>query len=251
MLNYLKAELYKLLHQRAFCVSLSLLLALEGLLVVLLRALGAWNFNQSVSLLYGGLPAGFFLIYPLGTLAFSEQYKYNTLKNELSFGIPRARVYLGKLLASAIICIFACALVIAFFLGASWVLFPVAPGGGLPTDLGTLAHCLLIALPPWLGALSLLHMLQFTTKNTVLFTVLYIAYFMVFEPFVGLFANSLTVAAWQNAFYILHRLQLSTPLNNLTGDLTPVLMWAWLVGMGWVVVTCAIGLTVFSKKDIK
>lgn len=252
MLNYLKAELYKLLRQRSFCVSLSLLLFFEGLLAVLLRLMGVqWTFNQSAVLLCGLLPFGFFLIYPLSTFVFSEQYKHNTLKNEIFFGLPRSRIYLGKLLSAAITCIFTCTLAIAFFLGASWLLFPVAPGADLIVKVNILGYCLLIALPLWLGALSLLHMLQFSIKNTTVFTVLYIAYFMVFEPLVWLFASSLTVKPWHNAFNVLHRLQLSTPLDNLSGNLTPVLGWAWLVGVGWLVVTTAVGLFTFCKRDIK
>ena len=251
MLNYLKAELYKLLHQRAFCVSLSLLLVLEGMLAVLQRLIGSWDFNRTVALLCGGLPAGFFLIYPLGTFVFSEQYKHNTLKNEQAFNFSRQRIYLGKFFASAITCTFVCILSIGFFLGFSWFLCPNEPGADAVTGLILLGYCLLIAFPLWLGALSLLHMLQFSIKNTTVFTVLYIAYFMAFEPMVWLFANSLTVKPWNDTFSVLYRVQLSTPLSHLTGNLTPILGWAWLVGMGWLVLTTVVGLFLFRKRDIK
>lgn len=252
MLNYLKAELYKLLHQRSFCVSLSLLLFLEGLMAVLLRLTGIqWVLNQSVVLLCGMFPFGFFLIYPLSTFIFSEQYKHNTLKNELTFGLPRPRVYLGKLLTAAIVCIFTCVLAVTVFLGASRILFPPATGVDLAVDLTLLGHCLLIALPLWLGALSLLHMLQFMIKNTTLFTVLYIAYFLFLEPMVWVLVNSVAGEPLRGNLQALQSVLLSTPLDHLSGSLTPILGWAWLVGIGWLAVTTLLGLLVFYKRDIK
>ena len=40
-----------------------------------------------------GMPVGLYLVAVGGDAVFSEQYKYNTLKNEVSYGLTRVQVY--------------------------------------------------------------------------------------------------------------------------------------------------------------
>ena len=49
-------------------------------------------------------------------LVFSEQYKIGTLKNEISYGIPRSRIYLGKLVLEIAVAVLACALAVGLYL---------------------------------------------------------------------------------------------------------------------------------------
>ena len=48
------------------------------------------------------LTVGIYLVPAICDIIFSDQYKLNTLKNEMAYGTPRLRVYFGKLLASVI-----------------------------------------------------------------------------------------------------------------------------------------------------
>ena len=53
-------------------------------------------------------------------------------------------------------------------------------------------------------------------------------------------------------FLVLYRLLFTSPLDGIMDRLGdwPTVGWSWAVGGGWVLVTTAIGLTAFRKKEI-
>ena len=63
-----------------------------------------------------GMVMGLWLVAIGGDLVFSEQYKIGTLKNEISYGIPRSRIYLGKLVLEIAVAVLACALAVGLYL---------------------------------------------------------------------------------------------------------------------------------------
>lgn len=256
MLNYLKAELYKGARWRA-ALPVALLL---GFLVVFLLLLTwatstKWQLIDSVTFLLDILILGFFLLILPASAVFSEQYKYKTLKNEVCFGIPRARVYLGKLMASLVLAAILCAWMILLWLGLSAALFQAAPREELIRAAAKLGVGLLTALPLWLGALGLFHALQFTLKSTTLVYVLYLGYFIAIDPILGLL-GLLNEAKVGTVFFglcsFLSKCVLSGPLEGLSMGLgLERLAWAWPVGLGWLAVTTVVGLMLFLRQDIQ
>ena len=120
MLNYIRAEVYKLARRKYTWIFLGVMLLLESLLVA------AWtytNFMGNHVDFYTGaiivlslLPMGFYAALLTSDIVFSEQYKHNTLKNEVSFGVPRGRIYLGKLLVQLGLSVVMCAVMIGYYL---------------------------------------------------------------------------------------------------------------------------------------
>lgn len=256
MLNYLKAELYKGARWRA---ALPVALLLGFLVVFLLLLTWAtstnWQLIDSVTFLLDILILGFFLLILPASAVFSEQYKYKTLKNEVCFGIPRARVYLGKLMASLVLAAILCAWMILLWLGLSAALFQAAPREELIRAAAQLGLGLLTALPLWLGALGLFHALQFTLKSTTLVYVLYLGYFIAIDPILGLL-GLLNEAKVGTVFFgfcsFLSKCVLSGPLEGLSMGLgLERLAWAWPVGLGWLAVTTVVGLMLFLRQDIQ
>ena len=117
MLNYIRAELWKLRRRKYLWVLLAVMLGLEGLFAVM----SAWHrdFSDLVELGAATMLLGLYLSIFLADMVFSDQYKIGTLKNEISFGLPRRRIYLGKLCAALLTGLASCALLLGFYLGAA------------------------------------------------------------------------------------------------------------------------------------
>ena len=62
-----------------------------------------------------GMVLGLWLVAIGGDLVFSEQYKHHTLKNEVSFGIPRARIYLSRWAAVFLVMLLLYAVLVAVY----------------------------------------------------------------------------------------------------------------------------------------
>ena len=119
MRNYLAAECYKVFHRKYFYLSLLVVLALEGLIVW-----GSWftwsngntgmDFYSAAITMVMLLSIGLYATILTGDMVFSEQYKYNTLKNEVAFGVPRWRIYLGKLTVATLVALVAAVVMTVF-----------------------------------------------------------------------------------------------------------------------------------------
>lgn len=249
--KYIGAELYKVLHRRTYTLGLlAFLLGGEALLLFLLKTAGfsnATTFNDVLGVLPMTLSMGLYLVPAMVDIVFSDQYKQNTLKNEVSYGLPRGRIYLGKLLSSALVAVALCAVLVGGYLGLSLLLFPA--GEGLETSLRTLGLWLAVAFPLWMGGLGLGLFLQFTMKSTAAT----ITYVMIvgflgsgFLELMEVFLPSLELAA-----DVVQTISLNTPFNLMrTQSPEEVMGYAWTLGMAWLVVSTAAGLVCFQKKEI-
>lgn len=182
--NYLSAECYKAVHRKYIYIFSAAMLGLVAAFMLLLRIEGMSQSGDgmlmvqrvSVSELLGilamALSAGLYFLMIAADIVFSDQYKYNTLKNEVSYGLPRWQIYLGKLTASALTAGILCLVLMGGYIGIGCVLFPAGEDFG--TNLATFAKWLLIALPLWLGGLGFFNMLQFLIKGSNAATVFYV-----------------------------------------------------------------------------
>lgn len=250
MLDYLNAELYKATHRRVYLLGmLGFLLVGETSLLLLLRyATGeAQNtFKDAVGILLLALSVGTYLALMVCDLVFSDQYKLNTLKNEMSYGLPRGRVYLGKLLAAAIASVVLCALVIAFYLTLARVLFPVA--GDITEVLSALGKALAGALPLWLGALGLGLMLLFVTKGSTIATVIFVLLLGPLDSVLQLLA--LFAPSLRGVVEAVRPWLLSNGFNGLINTGALDLSHCWLLGMAWFLISTVIGFIAFQKREI-
>lgn len=244
MLNYIKAELYKVRRRPAVWAGLPVLLLLEGIFLVLVRlsASQEMTFGDMAYLLESMLLFGFVLLLSPANVVFSEQYKHRTLRNEVEFGLPRRRIYLGKLVTSLLLACLTCLALLAVWLGGSMLLTGDLSGMDMLPRLTELGHNLLLFLPLWLGALGLYHALQFAVHSSAGAIMLYLGYFLIIEPF-GIFleevgAGPLSLLVRQVSFSM-----------ALTGENAGILR-AWLVGLGWLVGSTAAGLALFHRRDI-
>ena len=254
--KYLLAEGYKLTRRSYLWLALLITGALELLLVVLFAALNGDVTNMTASvgltvLLYL-LPFGYYATAVTGDIVFSEQYKHNTLKNEVAYGLPRLRIYFGKLLASTLLALAACAVLVLWYGLLCGVLLP--GDGAMLNAWRTVGFGLLTALPVWLGAQSLYLTCFFVFRGSTAATLVGTGILAILGQALQLLylLVSVRVPALGEVVLVLQDLLLTAPLEGLIDDVWnwSRMGWAWAVGLGWCAATTAIGCWSFHRREI-
>ena len=258
MLNYLRAELYKLRHRKSFWITLGVLLALEALLVwgfTFVNAHGGHVYFDDcvLDIIPRMLSVGGYFTILAGDMVFAGQYRNATLKNEVSFGLPRWRIYLGKLIAQLLAAIFLCFAMIGFYVAACrWFL----PEGGIENAqvMLLLAKSLLAALPVWIGVQAMVCACFFTIRGGAASAITAILIFGALPQAMWL------LAAMYGAYpFGLFLWQVREWMPTIMLDATPNYLLAnygvWLgkmclTGGAWLVGSTALGLWVFGRREI-
>ena len=254
MLNYLSAELWRMARRRAACAGWGLYLLLTFLTGLTFRGNPA---SECILAFQNFMVMGLYMAMPLAGWAGGGLDRAGGLANEVSFGLPRVRIYLGKLsaalLAGTVLFLLTTA---AFFLGA---LSPEAmlDAGGEERALAgfALLHAMLHSLPRYVGAVSLSYFLLFTIHPAGVGTVLYYLYIVLGEltlaavrvmdmGVAGELLNRLAEAVrpflLSNAYFVFS--QENTP---------PTLENSWLTGALWLLLTTVPGLLLFRRREIR
>lgn len=250
MLRYLRAEVYKAARRKYPYGFLLAMFLCEGLLVAGWAFTNAngndVGFSTGAGTLAMLLQVGLYSTLLIGDIVFSEQYKFSTLKNEVSYGIPRSRIYLGKLAVECLTALVLCTLVIGFYLGLCWVFLPHDPAADAQT-LRAVGYCLLVSLPLWLGALGLVNLLFFQIKNSTVASFAVVGIFLGAAPLLQLLG-----ALVHPVFTALYSVMLTPPMDlapRMVGDMA-LLGRAWAIGAGWFAACTLIGLVLFRDKEI-
>ena len=146
MLNYIKAELWKVLHRRGVYVLLALLLLCTALFFMRYSYGGFSSLAKgiSVTMVVGMLAAPLLVQLVDGGTA-------DTLKNELSFGLRRGTVYWGKLCAALLLGLAFCLVLVGGSLAGGWLFLPRGEPEEALEGLALVGFCLAGALPIWCG----------------------------------------------------------------------------------------------------
>ena len=279
MRRYLQAEFYKLAHRnyaRAILLSVPVLVICYLAMMVSQRSHGAasWTFHGVMSLSVSLLPLGFLATLIVCDLVFAGQYRRGTLKNEVAYGLPRSRIYLGKLLAQVATSVVLCVLVVALLIGLSWVLFPhegVPHVNTVPDDqltayyLQKFLYVLAVAFPLFLGVQGAACCLFFLFKYDLAAAgaLVFLVEFLddVIEwAFTVVAPNDTELAGAVYDFMgdWLPRELLSVAefgfMCGWAGDTTTAMEYiqqGWLTGMVWFALFTAIGLLAFRRREIQ
>ena len=152
MLNYIKAELWKVFRRKSCYVLAALLLFCAHLY--------GWLFSGGY---FADLAAGVSLTMvtgmPLAPLLahLVDAGSRDTLKNELSFGLSRGRIYWGKLAAGLLLGLLLALILVGGVLATGRLLLPRGDPGAAWSNLYRVGVCLLGAVPLWCGMFALCH----------------------------------------------------------------------------------------------
>lgn len=259
MLNYIRAEIYKLIHRPYTYITLGILLALEALYA----SMFAFHNAHSMATPFGGAIVtivemgviGFCICLITGDIVFAGQYKNSTLKNEVSFGLSRTQIYLGKFLAQTLLSIVYLLVMMAFFLGLCAVCLPMegpATFYSASKALAIVGYFLAAGLPLWVGAQAAVCMCLFLIHGEMAASFLYVGIVFVLETIVEL-VGLLAGGGVGKLLLTIHPYFPRTMLDGakaVVGDMG-YLGRAWIVGAFWVIVCTAVGLYGFRRKEIK
>lgn len=254
MLNYISAEWYKLRHTKGIFVAFGFLLVLITFLFFPSFAL---DYQESIFPVYAmayliSLLLGFFLAPIFAARAFDDQYGRGTLKNEIVFGIPRSRIYFGKLAFGALTGTAAALIVLGFYL----LLCALANRVWEKEILVYIELCLrgtLLVLPLWLACMSFAFCLQTVFKSSAGAIALNYILLIFTMPLALIAPSQHTDSLLWNFFSYWHFVSPFRALYNSAGGewlVLPELGWSLAVGVGWITVTSAIGLAAFNKREI-
>ena len=254
MRRYLAAEWGRTAARPQFRIALAILTALAALLALAFCWTGRegvfqGSFGDCMALLVPFFTAGLYLAVVAADTVFSEQYKHHTLKNEVACGIPRVRIYLGKLVTATGAGLLAAFLALLTYTALCRLLIPMEAGDWPAVQ--TFLFRLLAAVPLWLGALALTMAVMFNIAHTIPMMVIVLTILMGLGPtlrgMMGLGTGWL--ADWAEALY---RLTLTAPMDLGAVSLwdPAYLLWCWGVGLLWSAGSTAVGLALFARRDI-
>ena len=254
MLNYIKAELWKVSRRRSFW-GLTEILAALAFLFFLLCAMS----EATLAELAGDLPAFQFvgmLLAPLLVQTVDSHCTTGTLKNELSFGLSRHLVYLGKLWAILVAGVGLAISLMGGALGFGWLFLAHGTGDSLWTNGMILLFTILAALPLWCGAAGFCHMAAMLIPNAGAWVTGYYLLFFFGQPMLVVIASLLfrgNMSAWpMEIIQIILMPYTLLMAEYLSGSLTlEYQLWCWGVGMLWLWGSTAAGIALFSRRDVQ
>lgn len=258
MLNYLKSELYRILHKKSsylFIAICSLLLLSSNVILALVNQtegnfpyastkFALSNFMTSQVMVY-------ILCVTVASLIFGGEYVNRTMKNSISFGLSRETIYFGKLIAAIAYAIIAFAIIYGVHTGSAYLLLENSGPEYLKMSLQTIAA----VLPFFLFALAATNcfFFMFESNGLAIGSVLGLMIGLpIVSNYLGMkfefFANLSGILPLN----LMNRIDydFSNALILLPFESNPYLKF-WLAGMIQMIIMIILGVTVFRKKELK
>lgn len=281
MLNYIRAELYKATHRLYTWIMLGLVFLGEGFMfLVWFDNREYMTFYDAVSVVGMMMALGFIATIFTCDIVFAGQHQNGTLKNEVSFGLSRTKIYFGKFIAMTLLSLAAMVIALSFYIGVCRIMLPdysanavyneafgVYEGGGALTALELIGLAVLTELPVWLGCQAIICTASFLLNSAIVanvtaFGVVIGSHFAIQFFLLFIRADSLVAQMLEKIYYWLPYEPLFAifpGVANLQTGPTPAILeidWigirnCWIIGGFWFIFATAVGLYFFRKKEIK
>jgi ABC-type transport system involved in multi-copper enzyme maturation permease subunit len=259
MISYIKSEFYRLLHSKGsylfVIICSALLISANVVLAVIGRTEKDFPYNNtsfSLSLFYSYLPIIFILCITVASIVFGNEYMNHTMKNSISYGISRGKIYFGKLITEVVYAVTALLVIAGFYIGSAYLLLENSHS----TDLELIVRAYFVALPLLLFVLAVTNCFLFIFEGTGSAITAVIGVTIAF-PLVGnflamkfeFFRKLSEILPWNlinKISFNYEKFQMILPWEGSTGYLN-----YWLYGVLWMALFVLIGFSVFRKKEIK
>ncbi len=247
MLNYVKSEIYRVLRTKSiYTISfLCLLFLLANLTLTWFLGLGDENFRYNNTEFIFGFAQNsismLLLIVPfLVNSLFADEYQNGTFKNSVAYGVNRTVLYFGKLILSTIVSITICMIILFIFVASAEILLQNSGAVYRNDLLGDIWH----SVPLFLAALTLSHMLSFTTKKASTHIFIYFSIVSLLPNILGMFYQVVAIPEAIFKLFPSHLIQMRY------WQTTTEWLYCWGIFVLYFIVTSVIGLRIFSKCDV-
>jgi ABC-2 type transport system permease protein len=268
MRNIIRADIYRITRSKALYITFAVLLIVV-LVIVGISGNGTVYFGMNISLIdetmgevrdaftYDGTNIArvltsttemlvYFLL-PLFILVASAIFSHNTVKNDISRGISRIKLYFSKLILSSLLCI----MVMVFYMAVGIAFATVLRGFGTPPVEGYWLNIIKMCSAQLFMLLAFNCVgtfLAFTAKRTAIVNGAFIAICLV--PSLIIFA----LMNWREAFSRLIDFDIMLQMQRMAFmDMLPRedIVRAFIIGAAYMVVSTVGGLILFKRAEIK
>ncbi len=249
MLNYVSGELYRVFHKKSLYIYYGILFVLFAAMLFLLSNYNTWSLKGLVDI--AAVVVANMLIFFVGVQAFLSIYvddlSGSTLSNIVSSGTSRFVLILSKLVIS-----FIYTAVVMVACGLYFLLIGLIVNRGFSADFLETVKPLLN-----LGLLSYLYIVSFMSVSSIVVyaiqkAALATTTFIILAS--GLISSIfLMLASLSPILDFMQKHLLSTQIQTAFSQMMTQATWNW-SALGWVggylVLSCAIALVIFQKKEI-
>lgn len=257
MSSYIKSELYRILRNRGtylFILICSALLVSSNIVLAAVSLSDASFIDTKFSIgnFISYIPFVYILCIMVASMIFNNEYANHTMKNCVSYGLPRGTVYFGKLIVTIIYSLLAFVVITAFHAASAFLLLRNAN----VNEMGALVEMFAACLPLLLFALAVTNCFSFILESSG----------AVIGAASGLLlAFPLVCTMLGRKFMIFHVIEKYLPFNIIKSigvssePMHIVLPWegftgysiCWIAGILQMIVMVLIGYFIFSRKELK
>lgn len=259
MYNYIKSEFYRITHSKGYYVFIAicsvLLISANVVLAAVKSADDTFQYATtefSHSLFSTSMSLVFILCIVVATMVFSNEHGDHTLKNSVSYGISRGKIFFGKLIVEIVYSIIAFVIISGLDIASAFLLLENTG----PNSMELLLKTSLAVTPLLILAVGVSNTFLFIFESTGA-GIASICGILLALPIVSnllgmkftVFRKLSEVLPWNMLINLKHDFNhyiLIFPLQSGNGYLR-----YWLVGMLELAIIALIGFMVFRRKEIK
>ena len=255
MLNFIRADLYKTFHRKYTywflgLTSLGVLLitffSLFAQMKGMLNGVNGFEFAyMGAMLMIISLGVPVYLLLIVVDVVHSEEYKHQTMKNTVSYGIPRSTIYFGRLISSLLVGLLTLAVLVAVLVVSTFLTFRTFDAASFKL-VGDYVQLLLMALPLYVGCLGVGVCLAFVLKSGTAFAFAYLGVLNALPPVFEQLDHLSPI------FGKIYNWMLTPQFASLGNDPT----WSQIgkyciIGFATLAISTVIGFALFRRKEIK
>ncbi|OPJ57902.1 ABC transporter permease [Clostridium oryzae] len=250
MINYIKAELYRNFNRKYFWLYTGIIVAAIVGLNLLLRASASGSNSYNLSIAMGlsvrMLTVPIFLAFVTLDFSILEEYKNLTMKNVLSFGLPRSTYILSKFIVSVFFSLLLALIVMVSFYGSTALLFGIGHKAGAIT-FSTLLSIIAASIPLWIASLAIGTFISVIISNPTIVSFVFAFLFLVGAQLVKL----LYMLVSHNFIHV-YNILITPQLGNFAVKFTSAsIEKAVISGIIYTIVFIGLSIIIFNKKEIK
>jgi len=259
MTNYIKSEFFRLLRNKwtyLFIAICSLLLISANIVLAAVNLTDSEfsyaNTRFSLSLFFSDFPIVFLLCISVASIVFGNEHNNHTMKNSISYGIPRGYIYFGKLIVEIIYALIAFVIIAGLHIASAYLLLENSG----TKDLLLLLYTFFVSLPLLLYALAVTNCFVFIIEGTggaITAIIGLILAFPQISNYLGMkfifFQKLSKILPWNlitNIGFDEKAYQLILPWEGTAGYYN-----YWIYGLLQMFLFTLIGFMIFRKKEIK